>query len=180
MSRAYTIQISESLSRVVHVADGVQTRLELLALLPADRMAALLAAELAARGFVVEGGRAVRTDDDGLEVVVDLEAGTVTVSLTEDRQVDVSGTRNVTPGAEATGKERLTHALETEVEARREDARQALTARLEQRLRDLREELDQVTNRVTAEALKQRAAQLGEIEEITEGEDGSMTIRVRV
>lgn len=52
---------------------------------------------------------------------------------------------------------------------------------LEGKLRDLRAELDSIANRVTAEALKVRASQLGEIREITEDpETGSLTIKVRV
>jgi len=38
-----------------------------------------------------------------------------------------------------------------------------VTDRLEAQLGGLREELDQVVNRVTAEALKRKAAQLGQI-----------------
>ena len=55
------------------------------------------------------------------------------------------------------------------------------TARLESELEGLRSEFDQVVNRVTAEALKRKAAQLGQIKEITEdARDGSMTIFLEV
>ena len=47
-------------------------------------------------------------------------------------------------------------------------------------MRDLREELDQAVNQVTAAALKERASQIGQIEEIHEEENGSMTIKVRL
>ena len=55
-----------------------------------------------------------------------------------------------------------------------------MTAKLEGQLRDLREELDGAVNRVTAEALKQRARELGEVQEIHEEPNGSLTIKVRV
>jgi hypothetical protein len=47
-------------------------------------------------------------------------------------------------------------------------------------LRDLKDELDGVVNRVTAAALKQRAAELGQVEEIHEEPNGGLTIKVRV
>jgi hypothetical protein len=56
-----------------------------------------------------------------------------------------------------------------------------VTDRLEGQLRDLRQELDQVVNRVTAESLKRKAAQLGQIKEMTEDpQAGSLTIVVEV
>jgi len=44
----------------------------------------------------------------------------------------------------------------------------AVTDQLEAQLGGLRAELDQAVNRVTAEALKRKAAQLGQIKQITE------------
>ncbi len=56
-----------------------------------------------------------------------------------------------------------------------------VTDRLEAQLGGLRQELDQAVNRVTAEALKRKAAQLGQIKEITEDpQAGSLTIVVEV
>ena len=52
---------------------------------------------------------------------------------------------------------------------------------LEGKLGDLRKELDQISNRVTAEALKQKAASMGEVQEVSEDpESGSLTIRVKI
>ena len=42
------------------------------------------------------------------------------------------------------------------------------------------EELDGVVNRVTATALKTRAAELGQVEEVHEDANGGLTIKVRV
>ena len=57
----------------------------------------------------------------------------------------------------------------------------AITDRLEAQLVDLRKELDQVVNRVTAEALKLKAAQIGQIKELTEDpQSGSLTIVLEV
>ena len=51
----------------------------------------------------------------------------------------------------------------------------------EQMAQLLREELDQAVNRITAEALKQKAAQIGQIKELTEDpQSGSLTIVLEV
>ena len=55
-----------------------------------------------------------------------------------------------------------------------------MTAQLESKLKDLKDELDGVVNRVTANALKKRASELGTVEEIHEDGSGNMTIKVRV
>jgi DNA topoisomerase-3 len=55
------------------------------------------------------------------------------------------------------------------------------TATLERRFGALRPELDQVTMKVTAGALEERASQLGVIEERSEDpETGALTLRVRL
>ena len=51
MSRSYTVRISESIRQHVHVKDGVQTRLEVLAVLSEEEMGELIAAELAKTRF---------------------------------------------------------------------------------------------------------------------------------
>lgn len=71
--------------------------------------------------------------------------------------------------------------LEREI-TRDQDAHQkAITEHLEQHVGDIRAELDRVSTAVVAEALKQRAAELGEIQEIVEdSETGELKIKVRV
>ena len=56
-----------------------------------------------------------------------------------------------------------------------------ITDQLEAQLSDLKSELDQAVNRATAEALKQKAAQIGQIKQVTDDiEAGSLTIVVEV
>ncbi len=178
MSRVYRIAVSESLSRIVHLEDGVQTRLELLPILPTERMAGILADSLVERGFTVEGDVARRAADGGLEVAIDLREGTVTVSLAEEREIATQATGSG-ENAESARADALSRADKT-ADRLTEQARQELTERLERQLRDLKAELDRVGNDVTAKALEERARQLGEIEAIHRDEDGSMTIKVRL
>jgi hypothetical protein len=188
MSRAYRIKISESLRRHIEVADGIQSKLEILDILPPEQTAALLERELAAAGFEQqEDGQWVRVDEDGVEVRVDPKESTVTVSASADCDVDISGERIVNAWAEndAATRERgragLRAELEGQAEEREKDLQAKVTAELEGKLGDLRRELDQISNRVTVEALKQKAASMGEVQEVSEdSETGSLTIRVKI
>jgi hypothetical protein len=188
MSRAYRIRISESLRRHIQVDDGIQSRLEILEILPPEQTAALLERELEAAGFEQrEDGQWVRVDEDGVEVRVDAQTSTVTVSAKADAELELERERVVTAWAEndAATRERsqaqLQRELEGEVAQHEKDLQAQVTEALEGKLGDLRKELDQISNRVTAEALKQKAASMGEIQEISEDpQSGSLTIRVKI
>ena len=188
MSRAYRIAVSETLRRHVKVDDGVQTSVELLPILPADRMCDLLAAELEELGFERDGNTATRVEEDGTEVTVDLEQGTVTVRLSAEADLELSRKgsgsvydRRQAKNAQKQLRERLQGELERQADARTEELRQEVTEKLERKLKDLQQEIDGAVNRSSAGALKEKAASLGEIEEISEdSETGSLTIRVRV
>jgi len=186
VSRAYRIQVEQNLRKHVQVEDGVQSALELLPILEADRMRELLAAELTKRGFQREGDAAKRAQDGGIVVRVDLDSGEVTVTAEAEVHLDLEDTRTawVEPARAEEGEQKLAAEsrarLEARADAETEVARRELTARLEAALDGLKDELDQATNRVTAEALKQRAAELGTVEEVHEEENGNLTIKVRV
>jgi hypothetical protein len=188
MSRAYRIRISESLRRHIQVDDGIQSRLEILEILPPEATAALLERELAAAGFEQrEDGQWVRVDEDGVEVRVDAQTATVTVSAKADAELELEREQVISAQAEndtasrERGHAQLRRELESEVALRKKDLQAKVTEVLEGKLGDLRKELDQISNRVTAEALKQKAASMGEIQEISEDpQSGSLTIRVKI
>lgn len=186
MSRAIQIRVAESVARVVHVDDGVQAPLELLPILALDRMAELLAAELAARGFERDGDLARRADPDGVIVEVDLRAATVTARIAATHAIDETADRTQTvdsdhrAAAEDQLRDTLRRELDDRVATRAEALRAAATARLERRLGDLRAELDAAVGRATVEALKQRAASLGDVESVVEDAAGNVTIKVRL
>jgi FtsH ternary system domain X5 len=188
MSRAYSIRISENLRRHIEVSDGIQSKLEILDILPHEQTAALLERELAAAGFEKrEDGQWVRVDADGVTVRVDPKQSTVTVSASADADVDITRERVVKAWAEndaATrerGRQALADELEGDADEQQRDLQAKVTAELEGKLGDLRRELDQISNRVTVEALKQKAASMGEVQEVSEDpETGSLTIRVKL
>lgn len=189
MSRSYRIAIKESENRVIRAEDRISTDLELLEVLPADQMAAMLEAELERRGFKKEGDILVRRDN-GVMVSVDPQTGTVTVSAEASEKVDIEVQKeghawdDVGPNSKQV-KENLKKEARKDIDRKAQEKTASLqtqvTDRLEGQLNDIRDELDKVVNRVTAEALKQKAAQMGQIKEMTEDADtGNLTIVVEV
>ena len=189
MSRAYRIRVSESLSRTLRAEDSVCTQLELLEVLPAEQMAELLRQELERRGFRNEDGHLVR-QDDGVTTAIDPQTGSVTVSAGSERELELHGQReglsydDFGPGEKSLRRnlqQQLQQELEKQAEHEQDKLQQQATGRLEGHLADLQKELNQAVNRVTAEALKRKAAQLGQIKELTEDpQSGSLTIKVEV
>lgn len=187
MSRVYRVTVRGSVHRVVHVEDGVCTSLELLPILPQAQTAELLAAELVSRGFTREGGVVRRATEDGVVVEIELATGAVSVKAEASAKIsiDTQRTEHVAEEQMEAGRKAAQANVERQAErqavAAEEKARNEVAARLEKKLGDIRRELDSVTSRVTAEALKAKARQLGEIEEMNEDvETGELTIKVRL
>jgi hypothetical protein len=85
MSRAYRINVKESLERDLSASDEVCSDLEILQILPPEQMADLLRGELKGRGFEEENDKLVRVDK-GVTVTVDPNTGEVSVkSETADK-----------------------------------------------------------------------------------------------
>jgi hypothetical protein len=187
VSRAYRVTVKGSVHRVVHVEDGVCTTLELLPILPRERQAEILSEELERRGFQRENGVARRVEEDGVVIEVDVKTGAVSVKAeaTAEISIDKERTERIVEEALEQGtsaaRGRVEREAEREAAAAEQKAKGDLAAKLERKLGDLRRELDSVTSRVTAEALKEKARQIGEIEELHEnGETGELTIKVRL
>jgi hypothetical protein len=188
MSRIYRVELTASTRRHIHVEDGVRTQLQILDVLPRAQIADLLRKALLDAGFETDpDGDLVRVEADGIEVRIDCEAGQVDVRLASEKAVERSETREValdTDWGEAgkdRARERIKEGLEAEIDAEAEKLREQVTETLEGRLGDLRVELDKITNRVLADALKIRARQLGEVIEVDDRiEEGAVTIKVRV
>ncbi|MGN6544542.1 MAG: hypothetical protein ACTHK7_05805 [Aureliella sp.] len=187
MSRAYRISVRESVTNVVCAEDHVSCELELLGILPADQMADLLAAELTQKGFERDGDKA-RRQAKGVTVTVDLKSGTVTVRAQKSEEVEIQGEKTgyvYNLGESKQREEELRKTLQkeltTQTHTKKTELQKEVTDALEAQLGDLRSELDGAVNRATAQALKQRAAQLGQIKTITEDpQAGSLTIVVEV
>ena len=189
MSRAYRLKVRESLRRILRAQDRVSTQLELLEVLPREQMAQLLREELKGRGFEEKGETLVRRQK-GVTVTVETATGTVAVESEATREAALEaetqgrGYEDFGPSRAEMDRELRSHLLRNlEKQAEKEAAalQTQVTDRLERELGDLRQELDQAVNRVIGAALKQKAAQLGQIKEMTEDpQTGSLTIVVEV
>src|SRR5262245_21367486 len=189
MSRAYRIRVQESLRRRIAAEDAVCTQLELLEVLPPEQMADLLRDELKRRGFEDKNGQLVRKIE-GLTATIDPKTGEVTIGAQESEQLELAGQRegiaydDVGPNSKNVEKalgQRLRKDLEKQAEHEQSKLQTKATEKLAAALGDLEKELSGVVNRVTAQALKQKAAQIGQIKEMTEDpETGSLTIKVEV
>jgi len=192
MSRAYRISVAASgrLSEVVHLEDGVCAPLELLPVLGKERMRELLADELARRGYTRNSKNEKlmgRRLEDGVVVEVDLETAGVTVRVTAEaaieieRAINATATRDNQDAVRQGLQERVDAEVKAQADAQKEAARRAMTSSLEKKLAGLKEELDGVVSRVTGAALKEKARQMGEIEEMSENaETGELTIKVKL
>lgn len=180
------IRVAESERRFIHVEDAVCTDVELLPILPAERLSQILARELEGRGFVVEEGIATRTDD-GVVIEVELETARVSARVERGESVQREASTSLrSPSSELGEKkekevrDKLRRDIEDELERETARLQQEVTKKLEAKLCDLQKEIDEVSNRVAGAALKEKAASLGEILELSEDESGSMTIKVKV
>lgn len=189
MSRAYRISVKESLQRDIAASDEVCSDLEILEILPADQMADLLRGELKGRGFVETDDKLVRTEN-GITVTVDPRSGEIAVKSETANSIELKAERDdwgyddVGPGEQAIRlrlQEQLKQDLERRAAQQQAQLQNEATEKLEGHLDDIRKELSQAVNRVTAEALKRKAASLGQIKEMTEDpQSGSLTITVEV
>ena len=177
MSRAYKIKVSQRATHVLRANDQVSTHLELLEILPCDRMAELLENELKKRGFVEQGEKLIRRESDGVIIEIDPADASVVVKVESEKKVKLEGELQgwtTEPDGKQQAKEKLnlrkqlSQDLQRQAKAKEDELQQKLTNTLEGRLTDLRKELDQAVNRVTADALKEKAAAMGQIKAMTE------------
>ena len=176
MSRAYRIRVKESLKCDIKKADEIRTQIELLEILPAEQMGEMLAAELAKRGFERQNDGTLVRKEDGICVTVEPCSGEVTIRAEAEDTVELEvlregfGYDDVGPASKQI-KERLSKELQADLEKcaaqHAEKAKPPRPNKLEKELADLQPEIAEVVNRVTAEALKQKAAKIGQIKEIT-------------
>ncbi len=189
MSRAYRISVKESLTRDLSAADEICSNLEILEILPREQMSELLRDELLARGFAEQDQKLSRSEN-GVSVTIDPQSGEVAVKAESadhvelEAQKDDWGYDDVGPG-EGTIRRRMAENLKNDLERRAAQQQERLdneaTEKLERAMTEVRGELSQAVNRVTAEALKKKAASIGRIKEMTEDpESGSLTITVEV
>jgi type III secretory pathway lipoprotein EscJ len=191
MSRAYRIRVSasESIEREITASDEICSELELIEVLPAEQMTELLKKSLQNHGFEDRDGKMERTQN-GVTVTVDPETAEIGVRIEATENVQATRTKEVwiddpTTHAQNQARERLRETLQKELEKAIDPKegvlQQRVSAELEAQLGDLNEELSQVSNEVTREALKKKAQSMGQIKNLTEDpQAGTLTIQIEV
>lgn len=190
MSRAYRITVRESTSRELKGSDEIGTTLEVLEILPPAETAELLKKELKGRGFGDNPDGTLSRTEGNTTVTIDPKTCEVTVKADVEEQVSIEskqeavGYDDVGPGQKEL-RERVSKQLKEDLDKKAAKETERLQGRateeLEKKLCDLQPELSDVVNKVTREALKQKAQQLGTVKEVAEDEaSGSLTIKVEV
>jgi type II secretory ATPase GspE/PulE/Tfp pilus assembly ATPase PilB-like protein len=190
MSRAYRISVKESESRCLRADDEIGTKLEILDILTPEDMATLLKEELKSRGFQEQEDGTLTRQEGGITVVVDPCSGEVTVKSQTEETVSQEAKREAT-GYDDTGpkekdvraktKKQLKEDLDKQFEKEQARIQAKTSEQLEKHLQKLQPEISEVVNKVTRDALKQKASQLGAVKEIHEDEKtGSLTIKLEV
>jgi hypothetical protein len=171
-SRPYKVTTKQAIGKALVAEDHVKVRLDIPPILPKEQTGAILADVLKRRGFGEGGDGSLIRERGGVKVVIDPEEGTMTVSSEAETTLPPSNPSPCSCRARAS--------LTAEAAAH-SDLQRQVTRRLEGAVARLGCEVEGVIHQVTKEALKQKAAQLGTIKEITEDpKNGNMTIVVEV
>ena len=192
MSQVYHIALRESVVRVVRSCDSVSYPISLTQLLPEEDMKALLRATLEADGWEpLKDKPNVLIQIHGEEQWT-LDLDTMELTATLESESEVSANVNVTGSAESertaqeVAKRRLREKAEAVGQSIEESGRRELqervTAELAKGEEDRMRAMNEVLQRVYAEALKRKAGQLGEVLEVQEGtnQDGNYELVIRV
>jgi hypothetical protein len=173
-SRPWKLTARPPVRRTVVAEDHVTVKIEIPPILPPERQGDILAGVLRRRGFRddPEGGTLSR-ERGGVEVTVEPDSGEVTVRA--EAEVELPP-----PPPDNPCTCRARESLRAE-ERSQTDLQREVTRRLEGVVSKLGCELEGVAAETTRQALKEKAAELGEVKEITEDpRSGDLTIVVAV
>lgn len=171
MSRGYQIEWVSVRSSVQH-GDRLDLDVGLLTILPEDQMRALLREELERDGWRREQDGSMSTEVEGTKVTLSPDGKTVSATKTVDANVGARGTDKKNAEKELARAEEQTKAQLGE------KVTKAL-AKVEGAVKPL---VDAVVQRVYLEALKRKAASLGQLESVVEtrGEGGELEVTIKV
>jgi hypothetical protein len=169
MSRAYRVRWTSVSS------ENMSLNVSLLGILSDDEMTALLRDQLAADGWTREKDGSMRIAVEGTEATLGADGHTVTVGASKSKEsetwLDEDYSQELKDSRMATAKQTAEKSLQGE-----------LLRQLERAEPEVRAKLDTAVQRVYIEALKKKAASMGEIESLQEqrGEDGAYEITIKV
>jgi hypothetical protein len=171
MSRAYRVRWVKA-SRSVTAGDRLKMNVDLLDILPQDDMRALLAAELKADGWKREEDGSWSVVHEGVHVRLSADASELVLTVDKEQRVTASAV------SERDAERQADAAAESATERLQTQAAEAL-AKVEP---DVRERFGKALQRAYVEALKRKAASLGDVESMQENrrDDGEVEIVIKV
>ena len=193
MSQTYKVRVKQTLRDTVNVGREWRQKIDLLQLLPADRMGGLLALELQKDGWQkAQDGKVTKTHDQ-----FDLEFDPVTrqlkivyeqekdVEMDVDREVNIYDYADDESRANREGHRKVIQEADGELQEEVQLLEKEMLTELESKQDQMLQEIDQMmqdkVEKAQIEALKEKARALGDIQSISENtEAGEITIRVKV
>lgn len=189
MSQTYHCQLRASVRQTTTADDTVRHRISLTEILPADQMTELLRQGLRDAGFEEDDSGLFVLEDERGKTTVDLDQMEIATTRSEQQTLQTEavslGTGWSRSDAQKDAQQRLASA--------RDAARQQLDAEAQRIQRQLSDALAQVDaertelihivlQEVYAESLKQKARQMGDVVEISEGTtaDGEYELVIKV
>jgi hypothetical protein len=182
-SRPWKVTAQAPIKKVVLAEDHVQTRVDVPPILPPEETAEILAGELKSRHFKDSGGDSLVRERGGVRVQVQPRTGEVTISVEASEEVELppDNPSPCTCRMREVLREGLSQSQKNSLGKAQDKLQQAVTSRLEGSLARLGCELESIAQRVTVEAVKRKAAQLGQVKTMTEDrKTGSLTIVLEV
>ncbi|MEZ4384996.1 MAG: hypothetical protein R3A79_26940 [Nannocystaceae bacterium] len=176
MSRGYRIRwpqpVWHSASEAIESEDGIAMDVGILEILPEAEMVALLREQLAAAGWTKAEDGAMRTTIAGVDVELSADGKTVTAKAKVGRQVSVR----------STDKGELEGRLAQQGDKARRELSREVAAKVVGAEAEVREAVQGALQRVYVDALKRKAAAMGEIESVHEGqgEGGELELTIKV
>ncbi len=173
MSRGYRIRMYQA-TATAHSEDEFGMDLCLLDILPPQDMLALVRSELAKAGWKKTQDGGMQTTIAGATVKLTADGSRITVSTKETKQITSRGTSQAGAKSQA----------EASAKSAKDELARKVTKKLMEIEPEIREQVQQVLQKVYVEALQQKARTLGDVESIDERRDENgeleLTIKVRV
>lgn len=193
MSQTYKIRVKKTCRETVKVGREWLQKIELLTLLPADRMGGLLAIELEKDGWKRQQDGKVSSSGEQFDLEFDPITQQLRISYQDEQDIEVEYDDELSvydhsddyARASETAESTADKVLQKELNSKMKLSELELLKKLDNSENDLLSEIDEMLKskieKTHIEALKEKARGLGEVQSIHEdSEAGEVVIRVKV
>lgn len=181
------VQLSIQREADVEVSDHADLQIHLLPVLPRERLDDILREELVARGWTAtEDGTLTKKIGDA---VATLPPGSRTIRITLSSEASVTASAEANKRVARGTRDEVVREVEAQAASKLAAAAESAQRRLEEETaerlltvwRELRGEIDAVTTATTRRSIEQRAAEIGTIESIEDGQgEGGYELTITV